>query len=163
MWLADFEVQDQEPFEGGEVVVFRVLNPLLDRKAEPTPTAMLLFAFPSQDGWQMAGGGDIGTVAELGRYAISCAWTWLRFTVGSPTVAAFYCSIEDSRVAAIELDTVEGHAFRAEVLGKRAVVFHYASDSAAHWPAQQPRPLRPYDAAGRLLDLSTSPTAGGQP
>jgi hypothetical protein len=163
MWLADLEVLDQEPFEGGEVVVFRVLNPLLDRKPEPTPTGILLFALPSQDGWQVAGGREIGTIVELGRYAVSCAWTWLRFTPGAPTVAAFYCSVEDSHIAAIELDTVEDHTFRTEVLGRRSVVFHYAWDSAARWPAQQPRSLRLYDAVGRLLDLPTSAMAGGQP
>jgi hypothetical protein len=64
MWLQTLEVLAQEPFEGGQVVVFRVLSPSLDRKSEATPAAILLYARTQSGGWVMAGGGGIGTVAE---------------------------------------------------------------------------------------------------
>jgi len=99
LWLATFEVLDEEPVEDGQAVIFRVLDPLLEpRTAGPRPTAILLFAQPLDGGWRRAGGGSIGTIAEMDRFAVSCAWTWLRFIAGEPTVAAFYCTVEDPRV-----------------------------------------------------------------
>src|SRR5207302_8473459 len=89
LWLPTVTILHQEPFVDGQVLVFRVLNPLLDGRAEPTPTAILIFLWPHDDGYQMAGGGAIGTIAEMDRYALACAWTWLRFIAGEPTIAAF--------------------------------------------------------------------------
>ena len=160
LWLPTVTILHQEPFADGHVVAFRVLNPLLDRRAEPTPTAILLFLRPRSDGWAFGGGGGIGTIAEMDRYAVACAWTWLRYGTGEPTVAAFYCTVEDPRGAAIELDSVEGHRWRADVRGRRAVLFPYAWDLQAKWPTQQPRAIRLVDAAGQALDLPTSPLAG---
>jgi hypothetical protein len=112
----------------------------------------------------MVGGGAIGTVAALDEgWAVSCAWTWLRFVAGEPTVAAFYCAVEDPRVALVELERLDGDVQRAEVAGRQAVVFPYAWDMAARWPAQQPRAIRLYDRTGAALGLPTSPVAGGSP
>jgi hypothetical protein len=144
-------------------VIFRVLNPLLDRRPDPTSTAILLFLQPHGSGWQIAGGGGIGTIAEMDRDAVACAWTWLRFNTDQPTEAAFSCTIEDPRIAVIELDSVEGHRWVADVRGRRAVVFPYAWDMQSKWPAQQPRAIRLFDAAGRGLNLPTSPVAGEGP
>ena len=164
LWLATLEVLQQEAFEDGQVVVFRVLNPLLEPKtAGPRPTAILLFARPQDGGWRMAGGGGIGTMVEMDRSAVGCAWTWLRFIAGEPTVAAFYCTVEDPHVAAIELERVDGAVQRREVVGQRAAVFPYAWDMGTKWPAQQPRAIRLFDTAGAPLALATSPTQGQQP
>ena len=111
----------------------------------------------------MAGGGAIGTMVEMDRYAVGCAWTWLRFIAGEPTVAAFYCTVEDPHVAAIELERVDGAVQRREVVGQRAAVFPYAWDMGTKWPAQQPRAIRLFDTAGAPLALATSPTQGQQP
>jgi hypothetical protein len=161
MYLAGFKVLHEEPFEDGRVVIFRTPNPLVDRFADRREqdlrsTAILLFARRDGSGCAVAGGGVIGTVVLMDRHAVACAWTWLRFAEDAPTVAAFYCTVEDPRVAAIELETVEGHTWRAEVNGQRAVVFPYAWDLHSRWPAQQPRALRLFAAAGRPLELSTS-------
>jgi hypothetical protein len=48
----------------------------------------------------------------------SCASTWLRFAPNVPTTAAFYCTIEDPRVAALDLETIEGAHFRSNVVGR---------------------------------------------
>ena len=108
----------------------------------------------------MAGGGSIGTIIEMGRYAVACAWTWLRFIAGPPTVAAFYCTVEDPRVAAIELERADGAVQRVDVVGKRAVVFPYAWDMPSKWPAQQPHAIRLFDTTGAPLALMTSLSAG---
>lgn len=42
------------------------------------PRAVLLSAEPGAKGWQVRGGGYIGTYAPLGRYDVATAWTWLR-------------------------------------------------------------------------------------
>jgi len=83
-----------------------------------------------------------------------------RFIAGEPTMAAFYCTVEDARVATIELDTVEGHRWRADVRGRRAVIFPYVWDMQSKWPTQQPRTIRLFGAAGQALNLPTSPLAG---
>ena len=163
LWLRTITILHQEPFADGQVVIFRVLNPLLDRRTDPTPTAIVLFLRPHATGWEMAGGGGIGTIAEMDRYAVACAWTWLQFGADEPTEAAFSCTIEDPRVAVLELESVEGHHWVADVRGRRAVVFPYAWDMGSTWPAQQPRTIRLFDAAGRALDLPTSPVAGERP
>jgi hypothetical protein len=163
MWLATFEILDQEPLDDGQVVVFRVLNPLLEPKAAgPRPTAILLFAQPRDGSWATTGGGAIGTLAEMDRYAVSCAWTWLRFIAGEARVAAFYCTVEDPRVAVIELERADGAVQRADVVGKRVAVFPYAWDMQSKWPAQQPRAIRLFDAAGAPLALTTSLSAAGR-
>src|SRR5919204_5099999 len=98
----------------------------------------------------MAGGGAIGTMAPMDRYAASCAWTWLRFVdaqSGEPNTAAFYCTVEDPRVATLELERVEGGIPRTSVSGRRAAVFPYARDRERPWPAQQPKAIRLFDAA----------------
>ena len=162
LWLSTLEVLDEEPFEDGQVVVFRVLDPLLEpRTAGPRPTAILLFALPQDGGWHMAGGGSIGTIIEMGRYAVACAWTWLRFIAGPPTIAAFYCTVEEPRVAASELERVDGAVQRVDVVGKRAVVFPYAWDMQSKWPAQQPHAIRLFDTTGAPLALMTSLSGGG--
>jgi hypothetical protein len=163
MWLRTLEVLAQEPFEDGQVVVFGALNPLLEPKTKPTPAAILLFAHPRDGRWTMAGGGAIGTMAEMGRYAVSCAWTWLRFVAHAPTTAAFYCTVEDPRIGKLELETVEGAFFQSHVAGKRAVLFPYPWNMQERWPAQQPRALRLYDSDGRMLSLPTSPLRDERP
>jgi hypothetical protein len=161
LWLSSLLVLDQEPFADGQVVIFRVLNPLLEPKtAGPRPTAILPFARPRDGGWEMAGGGTIGTIAAMDQYAVSCAWTWLRDIGGEPTVAAFYCTIEDPRVAAVELERVDGAVQRVDADGKHAVVFPYPWDMQTKWPAQQPRAIRLFDRGGRPLSLPTSLSAG---
>jgi hypothetical protein len=163
LWLATLDVLDQEPFEDGQVLIFRFVDPLLEpRTAGPRPIAVLLFAEMRDGGWGMSGGGAIGTVAEVDRYAVSCAWTWLRDNEG-PTVAAFYCTVEDPRVAAIELERVDGRVQRLDVTGKRAAMFPYAWDMQTKWPAQQPRAIRLFDIAGNALPLSTSSVIGQAP
>ena len=65
-------------------------------------------------------------------------------------------------MAAIELERVDGPVQRADVGGKRVVVFPYAWDMQAQpWPAQQPRAIRLFDAAGAPLALTTSLSAAG--
>jgi hypothetical protein len=162
-WLGTLEVLAEDQFEDGRTVVFRVLNPLVAPGEGPQPTAILLFVRPSGAGWTMVGGGAIGTIAPMDRYAVSCAWTWLRFAGAQPgesMTAAFYCTVEDSRVATLELERVDGGVQRAPVSGRRAVVFPYAWDRERPWPAQQPRGIRLFDAVGHVLDLPTSPVAG---
>jgi hypothetical protein len=160
--LPTLALRDQEPFADGQVVVFRVLHPLLNQRPNPTPAAILLFLQPHGRSWDMAAGGAIGTIAGMDRYAVSCAWTWLRDIVGEPTVAAFYCTVEDPRVTAIELERVDGAVQRVDATGKRAVLFPYAWEMRMKWTAQQPRAIHLLDAAGAPLALATSPVAGGE-
>jgi hypothetical protein len=163
MWLATMDLLHQEPFEAGQVVVFRMLDPLVDRAAAagPKPVAVLVFARPVLSGWEMAGGGAIGTIAEMERYAVACGWTWLRFVADEPAAVAFYCTVEDARVAAVELVRVDGAVQRADAAGRRAIVFPHASAlrPGGPWPAQQPREIRLFDSDGRPLDLPVSPVA----
>ncbi len=151
-----------EPYDDGRVIIFRVLNPLLEPKEEgPRPTAIMYYLRPDQGGWTFAGGGSIGTVVETGVSPVACAWTWLRFPVShapdAPATAAFYCTIEDPRVATIELERVDGAVQRANVWGKQAVVFPYAASFNTPWPTQHPVAIRLFDATGQPLDLPTSP------
>jgi hypothetical protein len=37
-------------------------------------------------------------------WSVSCAWTWLRYPRDAPTLAAFYCAVEDPRVAVLDLE-----------------------------------------------------------
>ena len=89
--------------------------------------------------------------------SVSCAWEWLRLT--APTIAGFYCVVQDRRIAAIELTRVDGTVQRVELNGRRVAVFPYPWDFGARWPAQQPQALRLHDGNGALLDLPTSPLA----
>jgi hypothetical protein len=150
--LRSVEVLGEEPLGGDRAVVFRALNTRLPPSQQgPRPTAIVLGMRPHGLTWEMIGGGAIGTVATLDEgWAVSCAWTWLRFATGEPTLAAFY-----------ELERVDAAVQRAGVAGRRAVVFPYAWEMAARWPAQQPRAIRLYDVAGAPLALPTSPVAGG--
>jgi hypothetical protein len=163
IWLETLEVLAEDQFEDGRTVVFRMLNPLIAPGKGPQPTAILLFVRPSGAGWTMSGGGAIGTIAPMDRYAVSCAWTWLRFAGAQPgesMTAAFYCTVENPQVATLELERLDGGVQRASVSGRRAVVFPHAWDRERPWPAQQPRGIRLFDAAGQALDLPTSPVAG---
>ncbi len=162
IWLPSITILSNEPYDDGRVIIFRVLNPLLELKEEgPYPTAILYYLRPDQDGWTIAGGGAIGTIVVTGITPVTCAWTWLRFpdsdTLDAPVTAAFYCTIEDSRVATIELERVDGAVQRANVLGKQAVFFPYAASFRTPWPSQHPAAIRLFDAAGRPLDLPTTP------
>ncbi len=123
LWLASVEILDQEPSADGQVLVYRVLDPLVEpRTAGPRPVAILLFARPVQGGWQTAGGGAIGTIALMDHFAVSCAWTWLRDIAGEPTIAAFYCTVENPRVAAIELERMDGAVQRVAALALKTSV-----------------------------------------
>src|SRR5262249_10939066 len=144
-------------------VVFRALNTRLQPSAAGArPTAIAITVRRAGLVWRLIGGGAIGTVAPLDEgWAVACAWTWLRYLRDPPTVAAFYCAVEDPRSAVVELERVDGAVQRGAVAGRRAVVFPYDWDMAGPWPAQQPRAIRLYDAAGAPLVLPTSPVAGG--
>jgi len=163
--LPTVAVLDEEPLGDDQAIVFRVRNTGLPLAAAgPRPTAVALGVRTNGLTWEMIGGGAIGTVATLDEgWAVSCAWTWLRFAVDEPPLAAFYCAVDDPRVASVELERIDGAVQRADTAGRRAVVFPYAWDMAARWPAQQPRAIRLYDAAGAPLALPTSPVAGGAP
>ncbi len=110
----------------------------------------------------MAGVAPSG-LAELDHYAVSCAWTWLRYNTGQPTVGALYCTVEDPRVAAVELERADGAGQQMAVVGKRAVVFPYARDMQTKRPAQQPRAIRLFDDTGARLGFGTSAVADGLP
>lgn len=155
--LRTMEILDQQPFEDGQLVTFRVLNTHM--KPSPRPTAIIVFAHPlSPFGWEAIGGGSIGTVAAMDtNEAVSCAWEWLRPT--APTIAGFYCVVQDRRVATIELIRVDGGVQHVQLSGRRVAVFPYPWDFGARWPAQQPQALRLYDENGGLLNLPTSPLA----
>ncbi len=162
IWLPSITILFNEPFDDGRVIIFRVLNPLLEPKEEgPRPTAIMYYLRPDRDGWAFAGGGSIGTIVATGVYPVACAWTWLRFPVSddpdAPATAAFYCTVEDSRVATIELERVDGAVQRANVLDKQAVFFPYAASFRTPWPSQHPAAIRLFDAADRPLDLPTTP------
>ncbi|HEU4793552.1 MAG TPA: hypothetical protein VFS96_07830 [Nitrolancea sp.] len=162
IWLPSISILYNEPYDDGRVIIFRVLNPLLEPKEEgPRSTAIMYYLRPDQGGWTFAGGGSIGTIVVIGVSPVACAWTWLRFPVShatdAPATAAFYCTIEDPRVATIELQRVDGAVQRANVLGKQAVVFPYAASFRTPWPAQHPAAIRLFDATGQPLDLPTSP------
>ncbi len=162
IFLPSITILSNEPYDDGRVIIFRVLNPLLEPKEEgPRPTAILYYVRPDQGGWTTAGGGTIGTIVVTGVSPVACAWTWLRFRVSdtpdAPATAAFYCTIEDSRVAAIELERVDGAVQRANVLGKQAVFFPYSASFRTPWPSQHPAAIRLFDAAGQPLDLPTMP------
>jgi hypothetical protein len=151
IFLPSITILSNEPYEDGRVIIFRVLNPLLEPKEEgPRPTAILRYVRPDQGGWTIAGGGAIGTIVVTGVSPVSCAWTWLRLpdsdTPDAPATAAFYCTIEDSRVATIELERVDGAVQRANVLGKQAVFFPYAASFRSPWPSQHPAAIRLFDA-----------------
>jgi hypothetical protein len=159
MYLATVDILEQEPFDDGQIVIFRSLSPMLERGTggPAKPIAILLYTQRYRSGWGKAGGGTIGTVAEMERRAVTCAWTWLHYWPNEPTVAAFYCVVEDPRVAAIALTRVDGAVMRAEVAGRRAVVFPYAWDVSGGWPAQQAREIHLFDASGDPLNLPVFP------
>ncbi len=162
IWLPSITILYNEPYDEGRVIIFRVLNPLLEPKEKgPRPTAIMYYLRPDQGGWTIASGGSIETVVETGVYPVACAWTWLRFPVShapdAPATAAFYCTVEDPRVAMIKLQRVDGVVQRANVLGKQAVVFPYAASFHTPWLAQHPAAIRLFDATGQPLDLPTSP------
>ncbi len=162
IYVPSITILYDEPYEDGRVIIFRVLNPLLEPKEEgPRPTAILYYLRPDQGGWTTAGGGAIGTIVVTGITPVSCAWTWLRFpvsdTLDAPATAAFYCTIEDSRVATIELERADGAVQRANVLGEQAAIFPYAASFHSPWPSQHPAAIRLFDAAGQPLDLPTTP------
>lgn len=162
IWLPSVTILHNEPYEDGRVIIFRVLNPLLEpTEGGPHPTAIMYYLRPGQGGWSFAGGGTIGTIVVTGVSPVACAWTWLRFPVSDDpddsATAAFYCTIEDSRVATIELERVDGTVQRTNVLGKQSVVFPYTASFHTPWPAQHPAAIRLFDAAGQPLDLPTSP------
>ena len=97
-------------------------------------------------------------MAELGRWPVDCAWTWIHLAGGEPRnlprTAAFYCTVEDPRVAAVEIQRLDGGVQWARVSGRQAVVFPYVWDSQTKlWPAQHPASIRLFDAAGQPLDL----------
>jgi hypothetical protein len=84
-----------EPYEDGRVIIFRVLNPLLEPKEEGLrPSAILYYLLPDQGDWKFAGGGAIGTIVETGVVPVTCAWTWLHLPTieqsQAPATAAFY-------------------------------------------------------------------------
>ncbi|MGH2458879.1 MAG: hypothetical protein ACRDIY_08425 [Chloroflexota bacterium] len=161
IYLPTFRMLDDEPYEGGRIVVFRFLDPLIGPKEEgPHPTAMLLYLRPENGGWGMYGGGAIGTLAEPVLGAVVCAWTWIHLAGWEPRnlprTAAFYCTVGDPRVAAVEIKRVDGGVQRARVNGRQAVVFPYVWDSPTKlWPAQLPTSIRLFDTNGQPLDLST--------
>lgn len=161
IYVPSITILYDEPYEDGRVIIFRVLNPLLEPTEGPRPTAILYYLRPDRGGWTIAGGGGIGTIVVTGITPVSCAWTWLRLpTIEQPhvpTMAAFYCTIEDSRVATIELERVDGAVQRANTLGKQAVFFPYAASFHTPWPSQHPAAIRLFDATGRALDLPTMP------
>lgn len=151
-----------EPYEDGRVIIFRVLDPLLEPKEEgPLPAVILYYLRPDRGSWTIAGGGSIGTIIGTGIDPVACAWTWLRFpdsqSPDAPATAAFYCTVEDPRVATVELQRVDGAIQRADVLGKQAVVFPYPAAFQPLWPAQHPAAIRLFDASGRPLNLPTRP------
>jgi len=164
LWASTVRVIDREPFEDGQIIIYRYLDPLLGSTPHVTaPIAMLEYARPTAGGWQALGGGAIGTLAAVDRYAVSCAWTWLRFggaaLADQPDLAAFYCIVADPRVATVELVRQDGAAMGQDVAGQQAVVFPYAWDFQSKWPAQQPRAIHLFDARGQPLALTTSPVA----
>jgi hypothetical protein len=164
IWLPSVSILYDQPYADGRVVIVRALLPFLSPEEEtPQLAAILHFLRPENSGWRFDGGGAIGTIVVMGRLAVPCAWTWLRFPTSSApdatATAAFYCTIEDPRVASIELGRVDGAVQRKDVAGQQAVVFPYPWPWGGHWPEQHPRAIRLFDAAGRPLDLTTTPTS----
>jgi hypothetical protein len=160
--LATMEVLDQQQLDDLMVVTVSVDNARIANG--PRPTAIVRSLVPDGLRWQLKGGGAIGTIAALdGNDAVSCAWTWLRLPTreGEQPLAGFYCIKRDDRVAAIEIDRVEGGVQRVDVTTRRVALFPYAWPWNAKWPAQLPRAIRLYDHSGVLLALPTSPTAPG--
>lgn len=160
---------DDEPFDSGRIVIFRVFSPdLSPRTKGPQLIAMLLFVRPENGGWVSAGGGAIGTLAAPGRSSVDCAWTWTHLSGWQPRnlpeTAAFYCTVEDARMESIEIARVDGGVQRVRVDGRQAVVFPYRWDSQTQgWPAQHPKAIRLFDASGRRLNLSVCCTMDQAP
>lgn len=149
----------------GRLVVFRALYPALvgdvaprERDAGSLPVAILLFIRPAPGGWTFVGGGGVGDIILLDRYPVACALTWLRLPGGPAHDPAYYCTVEDPRVAVVEIVREDGNVQRADV-GRRTVVFPFAGNSAQGWPPRQPRAIRLFDPTGRPLDLPTSAPA----
>lgn len=181
-WTATLVQLSDDPYADGRVLVFRLLDPTTGE--EPQPIAMPIVARPAvgRGIWTLAGGGGLGSVAPVGRYAVSCARTWLSppgFAAGgepgsppavaaTPTaaldpgsrgVAAFFCTIEDPRVAALEVVRLGGETAQRPATGRGAVVFPFDELSSTAGPC--PQAIRLFTAAGEVLSLPTSPTIAG--
>ena len=157
---ATMEVLDQQTLDGLTVVTVSIENTRIANG--PRQTAIVRTMVPDGPRWQLVGGGAIGTIAALdGDAAVSCAWTWLRFPTqeDEQALAGFNCITRDPRVAAIEIERVEGGLQRVDVTARRVALLPYVWPWNAKWPVQLPRAIRLYDRSGALLALPTSPTA----
>jgi len=156
LWVPTARILEQEPFQDGQIVLYRVLVPSNDDQGSIYREVLLAFVRPYQGGWGFFGGGYIGTVISIdARYAVQCAWTWISMRDG---VAGFYCLVQDPRIATVELVRKDGGVMRQLVNGRPAIAFPYLWDEGhKRWPDQHPRAIHLYDSRGRPLDLPMFP------
>ena len=178
LWAATLVQLSEDPYTDGHVLVFRLLDPTIGEVPQSVAMPIVALSAAGRGGWTLSGGGGLGSVAPVGRYAASCARTWLSppgfearggtalpsavaatpAATGEPGprgVAAFFCTVEDPRVATVEVVLPGGAVERRPAAGRQAVVFPFQDRAGAAVPC--PQAIRLFDVSGEILPLPTSP------
>ncbi|HUZ76372.1 MAG TPA: hypothetical protein VMV93_02190 [Chloroflexota bacterium] len=115
VWAGSIEVLRQEPFAGGQLLLFSYIDPNPPQRLTPERIALLNYYVNSSQGWRFEGGGATGLPAGMSVAAIALGLT----TFGSQNqYVAYYGVIENAGAISLAFKEPSGAGHTLDIKGQ---------------------------------------------